>query len=221
MIHAYSLIHDDLPCMDDDDLRRGIPTLHKVFSEGMALLAGDYLLTYAFEVLVNAPGLSSCQKLRLAQILSRAAGGEGMVGGQAIDIESQGKSIDERELDAMHRGKTGALIGASLLFGAVAANAEEELLPLLETIGSEIGLAFQFIDDFLDATATWELTGKNGKRDAALKKPTAVSLFGLEGVELRIEEKRRSIEAELQRLPSNGSQITRLLQQYLWNRFSK
>lgn len=218
MIHAYSLIHDDLPCMDDDDLRRGKPTLHKVYSEGMALLAGDYLLTYAFEVLGNAQNLSAEKKLTLVQLLSRYAGAYGMIGGQAIDISSAGQEINKAGLLEMHRGKTGALLAASLLFGAVVGSAPESVFPLLEKLGFEIGLAFQFLDDLLDATSTQEILGKNVKRDAVLKKTTAVGVYGIQGVEKKLLEFEASIRQRLLDLPDGAPLIASLLQKYLWTR---
>ena len=218
MVHTYSLIHDDLPCMDDDDLRRGKPTLHKVFPEGIALLAGDYLLTYAFEVIAHAPRLSLDQKLRLVQILSRAAGSQGMIGGQAADIDAAGEEIDEASLLQMHRGKTGALLAAALQFGAVVGGAPESLFVPLENLGVEIGLAFQFLDDLLDATSNSAVLGKNVKRDAALKKPTAVTFYGIEGVGRKLEEFEISIARRISKLPSGAPMISSLLEQNLWSR---
>jgi geranylgeranyl diphosphate synthase, type II len=218
MVHTYSLIHDDLPCMDDDDLRRGRPTLHKVFPEGIALLAGDYLLTTSFEVIGNAPKLNSDQRLALVQILAFAAGSEGMIGGQAADISSAGGQIGKEALLEMHRGKTGALIAAALQFGAVAAHAPASALPLLKSLGTEIGLAFQFLDDLLDATSSKEVLGKKTGRDAALKKPTAAALYGIKGVEenlLRFEE---AIRKHLLDLPEAAPLIAALLHQNLWAR---
>lgn len=217
MVHAYSLIHDDLPCMDDDDLRRGHPTLHKVFGEGMALLAGDYLLTLSFEVISLSP-LSEAKKLRLVQILSKAAGSEGMVGGQAIDLASVGKTLDEKTLLRMHRGKTGALLAAALRFGAEIAGAPEETALLLENLGNQIGLAFQFLDDFLDASSTTEVLGKNVERDAAKNKPTAISFYGIEGVKERIEHFKDNID-QLTRFSDETAPLRSLLQETLWNRF--
>jgi geranylgeranyl diphosphate synthase, type II len=218
MVHTYSLIHDDLPCMDDDDLRRGRPTLHKVFPEGIALLAGDYLLTYSFEVIGSAPKLTSEQRLRLSQILAFAAGSQGMVGGQAADICSAGGKIEEAALLEMHRGKTGALLAASLQFGAVAAEAPETILPLITSLGFEIGLAFQFLDDLLDATASKEVLGKNSQRDAALQKPTAVALYGIKGVEEKLGRFEDRVHERLLELPGGAPLIAGLLHHNLWAR---
>ena len=188
MVHAYSLIHDDLPCMDDDDLRRGLPSLHKVVGEGMALLAGDYLLTYAFEVLACARFLSAEQKIELIQALSRAAGAGGMIGGQAIDLASEGKRIDETALKTMHIGKTAALLTACLEFGAILGNASFETKKLLREIGRDMGLAYQILDDILDETGTTQELGKKTGADAAKNKPNAVSLYGLQEARFQLQK---------------------------------
>ncbi len=180
MIHTYSLIHDDLPCMDNDDLRRGKPTLHKVYTEGHAVLTGDYLLTYAFEVIANSPHLLPEQKLQLVRILAQRAGCNGMIGGQAVDIASEGKKIDWELLHFIHLNKTGALIAASFEFGGVIAQASSQEMGLLQTIGEQIGLAFQIIDDILDVTADESSLGKPLFSDLANEKTTSVSLLGLE-----------------------------------------
>ncbi len=220
MIHVYSLIHDDLPCMDDDDLRRGRPALHKVFPEGMALLAGDYLLTYAFEVLAKAPHLSPEQRLHLIQILSHAAGSEGMAGGQAIDIASTGKTIDETTLLRMHRGKTAAIFAAALQFGAVIGGASDPIRSMLESLGMEIGLAYQFLDDLLDATSTAKILGKQVRGDAAKGKTTAASLYGIEKVEKKLGQFEQSIKDRFAQLPPGGSSLEALVGQFLWERAS-
>jgi geranylgeranyl pyrophosphate synthase len=200
MIHTYSLIHDDLPSMDNDDLRRGKPTLHKVYPEGVALLAGDYLLTFAFEVLANAPGLSSEQRVSLIQTVSLRAGSKGMIGGQAIDIESEGKKISEELLISMHQGKTAALFSACLECGAIVANAAPSAYPLLQSIAQDLGLAYQFLDDLLDATSTTPILGKNVGADAAKKKPTAVSLFGIEKTKMLIHQLKSSLSQKMEQL---------------------
>lgn len=218
MVHAYSLIHDDLPCIDNDDLRRGRPTLHKVFPEGIALLAGDYLLTYSFEILGKAPKLSPEQRLSLVQILAKAAGADGMIGGQAVDVGAAGMELNEQALLDMHRGKTGALLAAALLFGAVIGEAPETIFSHLENLGNEIGLAFQFLDDLLDATSSKDILGKNVKRDAALKKPTAVAFYGIDGVKKKLHDFESSIVKQLSSLPEGAPQIASLLKQHLWSR---
>jgi geranylgeranyl diphosphate synthase type II len=177
MIHTYSLIHDDLPCMDDDDFRRGKPTLHKVFSEAHAVLAGDFLLTAAFEVISTAALLSAEQKVALIALLAKSAGGDGMIGGQIMDIESEGIPIDQEKLNLIHRCKTGAMITASIECGGIAAGASAAEIALLRLFGEEVGLAFQIIDDVIDVTAPQK---KQRNSDQINKKVTYVSLMGLE-----------------------------------------
>lgn len=179
MVHAYSLIHDDLPCMDDDDLRRGQPTLHKMVPEWQALLTGNYLLTHAFEVLSNAPGLSLEQKVALVHSLATHAGAHGMLGGQMIDLLCVGKTVDWEMLEQMHVRKTGGLIVASLEFGGIIANAPEEDLHLLKRTGLAIGTAFQLIDDLLNDTGSEQELGKPVGSDREKSKATAVSLLGI------------------------------------------
>jgi geranylgeranyl diphosphate synthase type II len=202
MVHTYSLVHDDLPCMDDDDLRRGLPSLHKVYGEAIALLAGDYLLTYSFEVLAKAPFLSAEQKIELVQILSFASGSEGMIGGQAIDISSEGKKIDHDLLMKMHAGKTAALLAASLECGAIVANASMEQRQKIRRIGLEIGLAYQILDDILDATKTTKQLGKPAGSDAKKNKPTAISVYGLNEAQKKLEKLKKTIFQELTLLPN-------------------
>jgi geranylgeranyl diphosphate synthase, type II len=180
MIHTYSLIHDDLPCMDDDDLRRGKPALHKVVPEWQALLTGDFLLTYAFEILSNAPHLSAEQKVALIRSLSLHAGAYGMIGGQMIDLLCEGKNIDWDVLETMHLGKTASLIAAALEFGALIADAPTAEVALLKKTGLAIGVAFQLIDDVLDCTSTEEELGKPIGSDQKRAKATAVTLLGLD-----------------------------------------
>jgi geranylgeranyl diphosphate synthase type II len=204
MIHTYSLIHDDLPCMDDDDLRRGLPTLHKVAGDAMALLAGDCLLTYAFEVLASAPHLEPEQRLALIHTLSSRAGAKGMLGGQAIDISSTGKIADEPRLIQMHLGKTGALLTACLEFGALIASAPNQIVRQLQKLGSDLGLAYQFLDDLLNATSTTADLGKQAGSDSSKEKYTAVSLYGIDGTEERLLKLKSSIEEQLREFAHAG-----------------
>ncbi len=178
MIHTYSLIHDDLPCMDDDDFRRGKPSLHKAFPEGIAVLAGDYLLTYAFEVLVNAKHLNADQKLQLISVLAKSSGGDGMIAGQVMDIMAT--KVDLTRLQQTHLNKTGMLIAASMEFGAIIGKATTEQKNLLRQFGLDIGLAFQIIDDILDVTQSKEKHGREVASDLINGKTTYVSLMGLE-----------------------------------------
>lgn len=210
MIHTYSLIHDDLPCMDDDDLRRGKPTLHKVYGEAIALLAGDNLLTLAFEVIANAEKLGREQKLQMIKILSQQAGASGMIGGQAIDIEETGKEIDEEMLIKMHQGKTSALITASLEIGSIGAGYPPSLN--LKEIGNELGLAFQFQDDLFDVISTTQALGKPIGSDQKKKKATAVSIMGVEKTLFRIEEYKHSIFSKLQKLPNQALPLKSLIE---------
>ncbi len=183
LIHAYSLVHDDLPAMDDDDLRRGQPTTHKAFDEAAAILAGDGLQSLAFSVLAepSAPSASAEIRLRMLTTLARAAGPEGMVGGQAIDLESVGRQIDQRALESMHRHKTGALIEASVCLGALASGrADDAALAALQTYARAIGLAFQVQDDILDVESDTATLGKTQGKDQAQDKPTYPALLGLE-----------------------------------------
>ncbi len=178
MIHTYSLIHDDLPCMDNDDFRRGKPTCHKVYGEAMAVLAGDGLLTLAFETAAKAD-LPADRIIKGIQTLSHLAGMEGMIGGQVVDMESEGKDISEETLTFLHRHKTGALLQAAMLLGGIAAGATEQELEQLNAYGDALGLAFQIQDDILDVTGT-ESLGKPVGSDAEQKKTTFVTMYGLE-----------------------------------------
>lgn len=184
MIHTYSLIHDDLPCMDDDDLRRGRPTNHKVFGEAMATLAGDGLLTLAFELLslqAQVTGVTAGQALRAVGEIARAAGAAGMVGGQVEDLAWEGRHATAETLRQIHRLKTGALFRASLRTGAILAGALDADLERLDAYADHFGLAFQIQDDVLDVIGDVALTGKGVGRDSKLEKSTYVSHFGLDG----------------------------------------
>ena len=189
MIHTMSLIHDDLPAMDNDDLRRGRPTNHKVYGEAKAILAGDALLTRAFEmVALRSPGVPPQQLLAVVGELSLASGAPGLVGGQVVDLECEGKPVDLDTLEYIHLHKTGALLRASVLTGALVAGAPEPLLDALRTYARGIGLAFQIIDDILDVTASSEVLGKTAGKDLTADKTTYPKLLGL-------EESRRRAEA--------------------------
>tara|TARA_Y100001934_G_scaffold264967_1_gene342579 strand:- start:62 stop:958 length:897 start_codon:yes stop_codon:yes gene_type:complete len=182
LIHAYSLVHDDLPAMDDDDLRRGRPTAHIAFDEASAILAGDALQTLAFALLSDAPALSDRQRVTMISELARASGHQGMVGGQAIDLESVGRQLSVAQLEAMHRHKTGALIEASVRLGALTSETVTECqLSNLTDYASALGLAFQVQDDLLDIEGDTEVIGKRQGSDAAKAKPTYPALLGIEG----------------------------------------
>ena len=188
MIHTYSLIHDDLPAMDDDDYRRGKLTNHKVYGAGMATLAGDALLTLAFEVMLRQQGVSDAVRLSVVREMSQAAGMDGMVGGQAIDLESEGKSIPLERLRQMHLGKTGALFRAAIRSGALLAGAKEEQLAALTQYADSFGLAFQITDDILDVTGDEAAIGKPVGSDERNHKSTYVTLFSLERAQQMADE---------------------------------
>ena len=188
-IHAYSLIHDDLPAMDDDELRHGQAATHVAFGEANAILAGDSLHSLAFQSLAEAPGLSQAAKLRCITLLSTAAGWPGMAGGQCLDIAAEGENLSLARLEALHSAKTGALIEASLMIGAYCAEVEPDnpRLTLLRTFGQRIGLAFQIVDDILDVTESSQTLGKPAGSDDALNKNTFPKLMGLEGAQQRAD----------------------------------
>ena len=188
-VHAYSLIHDDLPAMDDDELRHGQAATHVAFGEANAILAGDSLHSLAFQSLAEAPGLSQAAKLRCITLLSTAAGWPGMAGGQCLDIAAEGENLSLARLEALHSAKTGALIEASLMIGAYCAEVEPDdpRLALLRTFGQRIGLAFQIVDDILDVTESSQTLGKPAGSDDALNKNTFPKLMGLEGAQQRAD----------------------------------
>ncbi|MCL4110153.1 UNVERIFIED_CONTAM: hypothetical protein GTU68_026673 [Idotea baltica] len=207
MVHTYSLVHDDLPAMDDDDLRRGRPSCHIAFGEAIAILAGDALHTRAFELLAEAPLHTSDQRLALIKTLSAAAGPRGMIGGQAIDIAVTGQMLNLQQLKIMHTLKTGALIQAGLTMGAISCGASEEQLHSLENYGAYIGLAFQVADDILDVEGSTEQLGKTQGKDSAASKATYVQLLGLEGAK---QEAVRLLEAALDALTDFGTSADHL-----------
>jgi farnesyl diphosphate synthase len=181
MIHAYSLVHDDMPCMDDDDLRRGKPTVHVAYDEATALLVGDALQAQAFQVLAEASTVPPARLVTMLRLLAEAAGSAGMCGGQAIDLDSVGLALTLEQLERMHQLKTGAMLRVSVLLGALAGR--DLAAPELEALAAyskAIGLAFQVVDDVLDATADSATLGKTAGKDAADNKPTYVSILGLE-----------------------------------------
>tara|TARA_Y100001968_G_scaffold317585_1_gene346799 strand:+ start:1089 stop:1988 length:900 start_codon:yes stop_codon:yes gene_type:complete len=189
MIHTMSLIHDDLPSMDNDDLRRGSPTNHKIFGEAVAILAGDALLTRAFEMVsIRTKGVPADRLLRVVGELSLVAGAPGLVGGQVVDLECEGKEVDLETLEYIHLHKTGALLKACVKCGALIGGADESLLSALSTYARGIGLAFQIIDDILDVTASSEVLGKTAGKDVIADKTTYPKLLGLEESRKRADE---------------------------------
>ena len=189
LIHAYSLVHDDMPCMDNDVLRRGKPTVHVQFGQAQALLAGDALQALAFELLTpEGAGVPEPVQARLCRLLAHAAGAAGMAGGQAIDLASVGLALDEAQLRQMHRLKTGALLQGSVMMGAACGSASAAALAGLSQYGAAVGLAFQVVDDILDVTQDSATLGKTAGKDAAQDKPTYVSLLGLERAQAHARE---------------------------------
>ena len=193
LMHTYSLVHDDLPCMDDDDLRRGRPTCHKVYGEGMAVLCGDALLTEAFAVLAQTRPTARFTVGEMIAELASAGGSRKLIGGQVLDLEGEGKSLSLEDLIRIHEAKTAALLTASIRLGAMSADADPERLAALTKFGHALGLAFQVIDDILDVTQTTENLGKTAGKDAAVAKSTYPAVMGLE--ESRTEAARLTAEA--------------------------
>jgi len=210
LIHAYSLVHDDMPAMDDDALRRGKPTVHVEFDEATALLVGDALQSLAFDILASRPlADDAASQLGMVQLLAQASGSRGMAGGQAIDLASVGKPLDLTELEFMHIHKTGALIRASVLLGAQCGTLSDTMSAALDHYAKCIGLAFQVVDDVLDAEASTATLGKTAGKDAADNKPTYVSLLGVARARERAIELRAEAHAALADL---GAPATRLRQ---------
>ena len=208
LIHTYSLIHDDLPALDNDDLRRGLPTCHKVFGESMAILAGDALLTLAFQVLSQLAGTAPHIRVRLIEELSKSAGTvRGMIAGQVHDIEGEGQQPSHELLESIHRAKTGALLRASVRMGAIYAGATDQQLAALSCFGEHAGLAFQIVDDILDIEESPETLGKTPGKDAEQHKVTFPAVYGLDRSRSMAEEERT---AALRALAEFGDSADRL-----------
>lgn len=205
-IHTYSLVHDDLPAMDNDTLRRGLPTLHVAFGEALAILAGDALLTEGFRLLCTFPKGQewATKRSRVCEIVAEAVGPRGMAGGQVEDLAAQGAFPDPQRLARIHQAKTARFLAACLVAGAVLADAPTSLLERLERFGLEFGLAFQIVDDILDVTASAQELGKSPGKDAAQEKLTFPKVFGLEASKERLRELTRSLLAQAQELDSQG-----------------
>ncbi|NVE01006.1 polyprenyl synthetase family protein [Massilia sp. BJB1822] len=211
MIHAYSLVHDDMPCMDDDALRRGKPTVHIAYDEATALLVGDALQAQAFAVLAEADTLPPARQVAMLRLLAQAAGSAGMCGGQAIDLASVGLSLTLQQLEQMHQLKTGALLRASVVLGALAGkDLDAAELQALNDYSRAIGLAFQVVDDILDATADSATLGKTAGKDAADNKPTYVSILGLEPSKALAEKLRLEAHAALAPFGDNAQRLREL-----------
>ncbi len=188
LIHCYSLVHDDLPCMDDDDLRRGQPTTHKVYGEALAVLIGDALLTLAFEAVASTQGVDPPRVMEVVTTLARAAGAEGMVAGQVVDMEAEANGGDLAMLESMHGRKTGRLIRGSLRAGGLLADASADLLERLDIYGRELGLLYQITDDLLDAQGTTQIMGKAAGADQRRGKLTYPGLLGVEGTRKLVDQ---------------------------------
>jgi len=221
MIHAYSLVHDDLPCMDDDVLRRGKPTVHLEFDEATALLVGDSLHSLAFQVISEQSMADNAQhQVEMIEFLARACGSRGMAGGQAIDLEATGKTLAVTELEFMHVHKTGALIRAAVALGARCGDAlSQAQFNELDRFGKFIGLAFQVVDDVLDTQSSTATLGKTAGKDAKNNKPTYVSALGLEEARKFAAELRDDALRALDVLPRNGGQLRQLADFIVLRRF--
>ncbi len=212
MIHTYSLVHDDLPAMDDDDLRRGRATTHKMFGEAMAILAGDGLLTLAFRILASEPAgdAFAAARCRAVTLVSESAGVTGMVGGQVADLEAEGKPLRQDRLEWIHRHKTGALLRASVELGAILAGAGDNDLEVLRRYCDALGLSFQISDDVLDCTATAAVLGKTPGKDQQAGKTTYPALLGLEGARAEAERQAGAAEEALEALPGDTTVLAGL-----------
>ncbi|GAB6193744.1 polyprenyl synthetase family protein [Desulfocastanea catecholica] len=218
-IHTYSLVHDDLPAMDNDDLRRGKPTNHTLFGEAGAILAGDGLLTWAFDLLSSPDEgtLTPLERLKIIHIIARAAGSQGMVGGQALDIASENTSFPFERLQTIHKNKTGVLITCSVHAGAIGAGASPEQTEKLIAYGNNIGLGFQIVDDLLNATSTTEQLGKAAGSDANRGKATYPAFFGIEKTRIKAQEAvERAIDA-LSEFNENADPL-RAIAEYIYTR---
>jgi len=218
MMHTYSLIHDDLPALDNDDLRRGVPTCHKVFGEAMAILAGDALMTRCYQVLADLPGVDPPTQVSIVREIAFATGTvNGMIGGQVVDLESEGQPVTSNLLEYIHHSKTGALLRACVRCGALAAGAGEAELHLLSEFGNKIGLVFQIVDDILDVTSSSEVLGKTAGKDEKVKKATYPSFYGIDASR---QKARELLDAALGDIESFGDEAgpLRSLAQFIVSR---
>ena len=217
-IHTYSLVHDDLPSMDNDDFRRGRPTCHKVFGEGIAVLTGDALLTLAFEIISGVKPSPRHDTSRLLREVAVAAGSQKLIAGQVADLEAEGKNVKRRQLQFIHENKTAAILRSSVRLGAMSANADAKKLSAITRFGQRLGLAFQIIDDILDVTQTSQILGKSAGKDVAAKKATYPAVIGLE--QSRAEARRLTREAHnaLSLFRSNAAESLHALANYLLER---
>src|ERR1700757_729991 len=217
-IHTYSLVHDDLPSMDNDDFRRGRPTCHKVFGEGIAVLAGDALLTIAFEMVSHAKPRRRYDMSTLLREVAVAAGSQKLIAGQVADLEAEGKDVKRRELQFIHENKTAAILRSSVRLGAMSANAEARKLAAITQFGQRLGLAFQVIDDILDVTQTSEILGKSAGKDVAAKKATYPAVIGLEKSRAEARRLTRQAHNALSIFSSSDAEPLHVLANYLLER---
>ncbi|MEI6605941.1 MAG: polyprenyl synthetase family protein [Verrucomicrobiota bacterium] len=210
LMHTYSLVHDDLPCMDDDDLRRGRPTCHKVYGEGMAVLCGDALLTHAFAALAQTPGTRRYTTGNFVATLAEAGDSTHLIGGQVMDLEGEGQPLTRPQLVRIHEAKTAALLTAALRLGAMSANATPAKLAALTTFGHALGLAFQVIDDILDVTQTTEVLGKTAGKDEAVDKATYPSIIGLDASRREAARLTRNAMAALAPLGAKAKRLSEI-----------
>jgi geranylgeranyl diphosphate synthase, type II len=218
MMHTYSLIHDDLPALDNDDLRRGLPTCHKVFGDAMAILAGDALMTRCYQILADLPGLPDSSRISIIREIAAATGTvDGMIGGQVVDLESEGKTVDAGVLEYIHHSKTGALLSACVRCGAMAAGAQASELRALTEFGNKIGLVFQIVDDILDVTSSSEVLGKTAGKDVKVKKVTYPAFYGIEASR---QKARELVSSALENIGDLGEEATplRSLAQFIISR---
>jgi geranylgeranyl diphosphate synthase type II len=213
-IHTYSLIHDDLPSMDNDDLRRGRPTCHKVFGDGIAILAGDALLTIAFEIATHAKAVSRYDLRDIFREITEAAGSRKLIAGQVADLEAEGRRLTRAEVRSIHENKTAALLTTSVRLGAMSANATAKQLAAVTAFGRALGLAFQVIDDILDVTQTSEKLGKSAGKDLAAQKATYPAVIGLEKSRMEARRLTRRAHAALEPL-ADDARVLRALADYL------
>lgn len=210
LMHTYSLVHDDLPAMDDDDLRRGRPTCHKVYGEGMAVLCGDALLTEAFAVLCRAPATKRYSTRDYIAELAETGGSRKLIGGQVMDLEGEGKKLTKRDLVRIHEAKTAALLTSSLRLGAMTANATPAKLDALTDFGRNLGLAFQVIDDILDVTQSTEVLGKTAGKDQAVEKTTYPSVIGLDASRMEAAKLTKAAMAALKPLGKKAARLEQI-----------
>jgi geranylgeranyl diphosphate synthase type II len=217
-IHTYSLVHDDLPSMDNDDFRRGRPTCHKIFGDGIAILAGDALLTIAFEIVSNAKPTSRYNTSILLREIAVAAGSQKLIAGQVADLEAEGKNVKRDRLQFIHQNKTAAILKSSVRLGAMSANADARQLSAVTRFGQQLGLAFQIIDDILDVTQTSEILGKSAGKDMAAKKATYPAVIGLEKSRAEARRLTRQAHNALSVFRSRDAEPLHALANYLLER---